>query len=84
MLVAVSLIPLALANGYEEHGYSGGGGDHYDKGHEAHVSALGNFVPLNNLNVVSIYFLLLKSSILYITKLKRKNCYSAFHNFKFI
>lgn len=35
VLVAVSLIPLALANGYEEHGY--GGGDHYDKGHEAHV-----------------------------------------------
>ncbi|KAH9388609.1 hypothetical protein TYRP_007951 [Tyrophagus putrescentiae] len=35
VLVAVSLIPLALASGYEEHGY-GGGGDHYDKGYEAH------------------------------------------------
>lgn len=38
VLVAVSLIPLALASGYEEHGY-GGGGDHYDKGYEAHVSS---------------------------------------------
>ena len=46
-MVAVSLLPLALASGYEEHGYGhggggggGGGGDYGHDKYEAHVSVV--------------------------------------------
>ena len=37
VLVAASLIPIVLANGYEEHGHSGGDSHGYEK-HDTHVS----------------------------------------------